>query len=265
MILIIQKKLKKSEETPPSRVFTGEWLVLVRKLSFLIVILIIWGIEIRCVTGATTAGWGDIVNVEYSLYLDAQHTDPPEDSGTLDNVYLGASVPQNVADQFPQANAGYLEKFKEGIVGTELNQEKSFVVDAADGYPIGHQSGLGGKDLYFVVKLLAIIYDASEQTTTTTTTTTVQASSPDLLRDFGGIIIIGGGVVLIGGIFTLWSYVSSRRMKSVFTEEKLSSNVREQILKKEKSQLKELRELTESFSGKEDTTEKTDVKFRRRR
>jgi hypothetical protein len=198
--------------------------VLQRKLSFLIIILIIWGIEINNVTAATTAGWGDIVNVEYSLYLDAQ----------------------------------------EGIVGAQVNQPTEFVILAKDAYSNDINHPLYNKDLYYIITLLEIIYDASAETTTTTTTTT-QASSPDPLQDFGGIIIIGGGVVLIGGIYTLWSYISSRRMKSVFTEEKLSSNVREQTLKKERSQLKELRELTESFSGSEDTAEKSDVKFRRRR
>jgi FKBP-type peptidyl-prolyl cis-trans isomerase 2 len=240
--------------------------VLQRKLSFLIIILIIWGIKINNVTAATTAGWGDIVNVEYSLYLDAQHTEPVENNidQTLEDVYLGPSVPQELQEQFPQANAGYLDKFKEGIVGAQVNQPTEFVILAKDAYSNDINHPLYNKDLYYIITLLEIIYDASAETTTTTTTTT-QVSSPDPLQDFGGIIIIGGGVVLIGGIYTLWSYVSSRRMKSVFTEEKLSSNVREQTLKKERSQLKELRELTESFSGSEDTAEKSDVKFRRRR
>jgi FKBP-type peptidyl-prolyl cis-trans isomerase 2 len=237
-----------------------------RKLSFLIIILIIWGIEINNVTAATTAGWGDIVNVEYSLYLDAQHTDPVENNVNqiLEDVYLGPSIPQELQEQFPDAKATYLDKFKEGIVGAQVNQPKEFVILAEDAYSNDINHPLYNKDLYYIITLLEITYDASAVTTTTTTTTT-QASSPDPLQDFGGIIIIGGGVVLIGGIYTLWSYVSSRRMKSVFAEEKSSSNVREQTLKKERSQLKELRELTESFSDSKDTTEKSDVKFRRRR
>ncbi|MFX0174171.1 MAG: hypothetical protein ACFE9L_20005 [Candidatus Hodarchaeota archaeon] len=237
-----------------------------RNLGFLIIILSFVGMNINNVVGATTADWGDIVNVRYSLYLDAQHTEDVE--GNI-NQFLGylylnqsESVPLELLEQYPQASSLYLDRFKEEIVGTKINIPKEFVILAKDGYDqINHE--LFGKDLYYIVTLLEIVYDASPETSLTTTTTT-QNNPLNLLEEFGALIAIGGGLIFVGGIYTLWSIRSTQRRKLI-AQERLSSTVREQTIKKERSQLKELRELTESFSSSEDTPQKSEVKFRRRR
>ncbi|MFX0150245.1 MAG: hypothetical protein ACFFAJ_05655 [Candidatus Hodarchaeota archaeon] len=223
--------------------------------------------NINHVVGATTAGWGDIVNVRYSLYLDAQHTEDVEGNinQVLGYIYLGQgpSVPSELLEQYPQAKATYLEKFKEGIVGTQINKPKEFIILAKDAYPDEITHPLFGKDLYYIVTLLEIVYDASPETGLTATTTT-QNNPLNPLEEFGALIAIGGGLIFVGGIYTLWSIRSTQRRKLI-TQERLSSTVREQTIKKERSQLKELRELTESFSSSEDTPKKSEVKFRRRR
>jgi hypothetical protein len=78
-------------------------------------------------------------------------------------------------------------------------------------------------------------------------------------------LLIGGSVVVAGGGLAVWYIYSSRTQKAAFSEEKMSSQVRAKSIQKDKQQLKELRELTESFTSSEDTPKEKEVKFRRRR
>ena len=77
--------------------------------------------------------------------------------GTIDNVYLGigSTVPQSVLNQYPNANAGFLELWKTNMVGLSVNKLKSFIIPADQGYTTpGAQ--LYGKDLFFQTTILLI-------------------------------------------------------------------------------------------------------------
>jgi len=216
-------------------------------------------------TAASTANWGDVVNVYYELYLDSAYSNLKE-QGPISNVYLGPgyAVPSYVLEVVPDANAGFLEKFKEGIVGATVNQPKAFKINAADGYANDPTHELYGADLYFRITVTEIVYDASANTTTTTSTTSTTSSKP-LIGGVDTLVILGGGALVLLGGFGYWSYRSSRSMRSAMTGERSSSFSRQERITKEKDQLKELRELTDSMRSSEELSEEKEVKFRRRR
>jgi hypothetical protein len=55
-------------------------------------------------------------------------------------------------------------------------------------------------------------------------------------------------------------------MQSIVSKESLSSTMREQTIRKERTTLKEIKELTESHMEKPDSSQdQSEVKFRRRR
>ncbi|MFX0204485.1 MAG: hypothetical protein ACFFDT_00755 [Candidatus Hodarchaeota archaeon] len=126
-----------------------------------------------------TADWGDVVNVNSSLWLDVNHTiEVPGNIGlVLDYVYLRRSqteqVPPEVYQALPMSAAEklslvYLQAFTDEIIGMHVNEEKSFMIAAAEAY--------GDKDLFYNVTLLAIVYDSSA-TTRTSDITSVSTSS----------------------------------------------------------------------------------------
>ncbi|MFW9777255.1 MAG: hypothetical protein ACFFE8_00295 [Candidatus Heimdallarchaeota archaeon] len=227
------------------------------------IIIIICGLSISAslIDAALTADWGDVVNVNYSLYLDAAHEEgfPNNVNENLFNVYLsgGGSPPPRIVDTYPGAENRYLDQFTAAIIGMEVNEEKSFVVNHTD-----HNYGaeLEGKDLYYVVKLLAIVYDSSEITSTTAN------ENPSQTPDFGFLIAAGVGLsILVGGLL-LRGYRTSQKMESVMSDRPLRAKKQDIVLKKERSQLQELRELTETISDpQEKPPDKEPVKFRRRR
>ncbi|UCE14806.1 MAG: hypothetical protein JSV04_06390, partial [Candidatus Heimdallarchaeota archaeon] len=100
----------------------------------IIVILSLFTLKIDSVEAAETAYWGDIVNVRYSLYLDAAHQEPV--SGNIDQtinyIYLGTgmNVPPELLELYPEAKAGYLEGFKAGIVGMGVQKTKEVKINA---------------------------------------------------------------------------------------------------------------------------------------
>lgn len=119
-----------------------------------------------------TADWGDVVNVNFSLWLDAEHT--IESTGNMGinlyYVYLRRSqteqVPSEVYQALPADSADallqvYLHAFIDEIIGMQIKEEKSFMIAAADAY--------GDEDLFYSVTLLAILYDASATTVSKTT------------------------------------------------------------------------------------------------
>ena len=79
------------------------------------------------------------------------------------NIYLGSgtTVPQAVLNYDSLANASILEDWKSNMIGMYLNQFKSFIIPAAQGYTSGN---LTGKDLFFEVRILAIVLGNSPTT-----------------------------------------------------------------------------------------------------
>ncbi len=126
-----------------------------------------------------TADWGDVVDVKYSLWYDAAHTqEAPGNIGvTLTYIYLsyGSTVPSEVSSLYPEANPNYLQAFKEAVIGLEENEEKDFVITKEE-LPTGYSE----YDLYYHIELVKLWYDANAEsstsiTTTTSTTTTTTA------------------------------------------------------------------------------------------
>ncbi len=214
------------------------------------------------INAATIADWGDVVDVHYKRYETADYSTPPVEDQPINSVYLttGSTVPANILALFPDANAGLVLTFKEGIVGATVNVEKQFTAVNAYG---------DGVDLYFRVTVLEILYDASggdSETTTTSTTTTTTTNNP--FDDVGNIIIFGGGGTIIAGGLLSWAIVSSRRRGRALSSESSSASRRERSIKESKTKLKELRELAESRisdGSKTESEDSTDIKFRRRR
>lgn len=239
------------------------------RVVLLTIFLSLWTFNLDSAAAAVTASWGDVVDVNYSLWLDEDHT--IEKPGSISNtnvdlhyIYLRRSqnelVPSKVLESFPESaaqelNISYLQNFIDAIIGMQVEQEKDFMITAEEAY--------GEEDLYYDIKLLEILYDASEETPSETTTTTT--SSTDPFQDLTNLLLIGGSVIILGGGFVLWRLHISRTYKSALSEEKMSSVVRAKTIQKDKDQIKELRKLTESVTESEDTSERTEVKFRPRR
>jgi FKBP-type peptidyl-prolyl cis-trans isomerase 2 len=240
------------------------------RLILLSIFFSLWAFNLDFAIAAEPTNWGDVVDVNYSLWLDEEHT--IEKTGNinvdLNYIYLRKtqteSVPEEVSKSLPESAANglqqtYLQAFINEIVGMKVNEIKNFMIAAEDAY--------GDEDLYYRIKLLVIHYDASEQTTEESNTseqTTEERNFSDPLNDFY-LLLISGSVIIGGGGFALWYLHSSRTHKSALSEEKMSSTVRAKSIQKDKDKIKELRELTESITGSEDTAKKEEVKFRPRR
>lgn len=226
-------------------------------LSFLFGLL---ALNLSYVFAAETADYGDVIDVNYSLWLDEEHT--IEKQGNIDinlrYIYLRRTqteqVPTKVYKALPPDSDEellqvYLQAFIDAIIGMEVDEIKDFKIAAEDAY--------GDEDLYYRIKLLALLYDASEQVVE-------EENATDPFRDFYPLLI-GGSVVVAGGGIAVWYVYSSQTHKAALSEEKMSSQVRAKYIQKDKQQIKELRELTESFASSEETGKKEEVKFRRRR
>ncbi len=231
----------------------------VAKTIIFVFLLIFWANTAEPANAAITADWGDVVDVHYFRYTNADYTGIAEDNN-IEYIYLseGSSVPPDVAALFPQASAGYFGGFKEGIVGLRVDESRKFSAVES------------GTTYYFEVTLLQIRYDAvvegstSEDDTETTTTT----ANKDPLGDLGTLVLFGGGGVIIAGGLLSWAVVSSRRRGKALSSESSSVSRRERSIKESKTKLKELRELAESRGSElkeEESTESKDIKFRRRR
>ncbi|MFX0014163.1 MAG: hypothetical protein ACFFB2_06710 [Promethearchaeota archaeon] len=231
------------------------------QLVLLSIIISFWALSIGFVWAADPADWGDVIDVNYSLWLDEEHTieKPGNIDVVLSYVYLrrnqNEKVPRDVYVALPAEVAAdlqnvYLQSFIDAIIGMNVGENKDFMIPAEDAY--------GDEDLYYRIRLLKIHYDASEQPTETPS-----ASDPN--RDMTYALLIVGGIIIGGGGFIVWSVRSSRTYKSALSEKTKSSAVREKTIQKEKDQIKELRKLTESVSKAEDTATKPDIKLRRRR
>ncbi|MHA2096409.1 MAG: hypothetical protein ACW98F_17460, partial [Candidatus Hodarchaeales archaeon] len=140
-------------------------------------ILLIWitvylTLSPQPVNAEVTADWGDIVDVYYLRFSNSNYTEIAEENN-LFYVYLSptSTVPTHLRTLFPEASAGYIQSFKEGIVGLSVNEERQFTSIN----PYGD-----GKDFYFQVKLLKIHYDASENVETPT----VLVATLDLIGNY---------------------------------------------------------------------------------
>ncbi|MHA1969598.1 MAG: hypothetical protein ACW964_17595 [Candidatus Hodarchaeales archaeon] len=219
-----------------------------QKFIFIILLFTILTFNLENVTGAVTASWGDVVDVKYSLWEDAAHT-----------IEVQGNIGVTLTYIYPEANPNYLQAFKEAVIGMAENGEKEFMIAKEDAY--------GDRDLYYHVELIKIWYDASlgsapEESTTSTTRT----NTPAPFQDFNAIFAIGAGLTVVVGGFLIWNFRASRNMQSIVSKESLSSTMREQTIKKERTALKEIKELTESHMEKPDLSQdQSEVKFRRRR
>ena len=228
------------------------------KIAIILVLLSFWGITTTSTSAAVTADWGDVVDITYQRYDSAQYIDPPAENNPIYYVYIttGQDVPGNILALFPDANAGLILGFKEGIIGLAENQVTEFQTE--DVYD-------GEGYLYFRITLDKIWYDASggEASDPTSTTTTTRRNPTGL----DTLTIIGGGLGIITISVLFWGFSNQRRRQKVLGQDSTSDVRREKSIKHKKTQLKELRELAESHSSDIDTKEpsKTDVKFRRRR
>lgn len=231
------------------------------RIILLQILFSLWVINLSLVIAAEPAEYGDVVDVNYSLWLDEEHT--IEKTGNINKnlfyIYLRRTqtepVPTEVSQAFPpdtyeQLQQVYLQKFIDAIIGMEVNEIKDFMIAAEDAY--------GDEDLYYRITLLALSYDASGEEVTEEKDTT------DPFKDFYPLLI-SGSVIIAGAGIGIWYVHSSRVQRSALSEEKTSSVARAKLIQKDKDKIKELRELTESFTGSEDTVKKEEVKFRPRR
>ncbi|MHA2053743.1 MAG: hypothetical protein ACW99F_09105 [Candidatus Hodarchaeales archaeon] len=170
------------------------------KIGILIILIGLWSFTTNNGSAADPTGWGDIVDVNYSLWRDAAHTieEPGNIDVDLNYIYLsrGSTVPQGLQTAFPEASAAYITKFKEAIIGMAVGDQKDFKIDSADAYNDG--------DLYYRLFLLRIHYDAS--------------SYREELSGFDMFLIFGGGsVVVVAGVL-LWRNSTSKRRKQGETQ-----------------------------------------------
>ncbi len=242
--------------------------MLQRKFVLLTIFLSLWTFKLNPIIAADPADWGDVVDVNYSLWLDEQHTIPKEGNIDVDLQYIylrrdpNEAVPSEVLAAFPQSVAQnlqqpYIQGFTNAIIGMRINQEKNFMIAAED-------HDLSDEDFYYHIKLLTILYDVSEHAATTTTTTTTIPGSSTPYQGLTELLIFGGAAVVLGGGFILWRYRISRTYKSLAREE-IKSVKQAKTFQKEKDHLRELRKLTESVADSDATPEKSEVKFRPRR
>ena len=231
------------------------------RLILLPILFSLWVLTFSLVIAAEPAGYGDVVDVNYSLWLDEEHT--IEKLGNINKnlryIYLRRTqtepIPTEVSQAFPpdtyeQLQQVYLQKFIDAIIGMEVNEIKDFMIAAEDAY--------GDEDLYYRITLLTLRYDASGEEVTEEKDTT------DPFKDFYPLLI--SGTVIVAGVgIGIWYVHLSRVQRSALSEEKTSSGARAKLIQKDKDKIKELRELTESFTVSEDTVKKEEVKFRPRR
>ncbi|UCG03049.1 MAG: FKBP-type peptidyl-prolyl cis-trans isomerase [Candidatus Heimdallarchaeota archaeon] len=230
------------------------------RLILLSIFFSLWAFNLGFVIAVEPADYGDVVDVNYSLWLDEGHTIEKEGNinVNLRYIYLRRSqtepVPTKVYRALPAApnedlQQVYLQAFIDAVIGMEVDETKNFMIAAKDAY--------GNEDLYYYIKILALLYDASAQDTE-------EKETSDPFKDFYPLLI-GGSVIVAGGGLAVWYVYSSRTHKSALSEEKMSSAVRAKSIQRDKDKIKELRELTEAMIGSAETAKKEEVKFRRRR
>lgn len=231
------------------------------RLILLSILFNLWTFSLGFVIAAEPADYGDVVDVNYSLWLNEEHTIEKEGNINVNLRYIylrrtqTENVPTKVYQAFPPDSQNklqqpYLQAFIDAIIGMEVDETKDFMIPAEDAY--------GDEDLYYRIKILALLYDASAQAAEE------KDNNTDPFKDFYPLLI-GGSVVVAGGGFAVWFVYSSRTQRSALSEKKTSSAARAISIQKDKEKIKELRELTESISGSEDTIKKEEVKFRPRR
>lgn len=234
------------------------------KVILVIVIINIGVTSIQSGRAAIIADWGDVVDVNYSLWTDAAHTQPV--TGNIDKVlpYIclvkGQTVPPEVLALFPDATSSLLENFKEELIGLELNKDKDFIIPSTE-HP--YPGELQGKNLYYRVRLIKMWYDASGGEGQTTT----RNNRDNPLESFDSLIIMGGGIVIFVAALLYYGSTTQKRKEKSLGQESTSTSLRARSIKQKKTQLKELRELAEQRGTIEviDEEKTSDVKFRRRR
>lgn len=235
--------------------------------SLYILLLLIFNLAIISVNAETNvADWNELVNVRYSLYLDAEHTEPVQGNidNQIDHIYLSlsGSVPPNLLEYYPDASNSYLSAWIRNIVGMSVGETNNFVVPAEEGYPEGHSSGLGGKPLYFSIYLLQIVFEVAD--TSDTNPTSENPSNRDFFdsETMGAIFIF----LALFGIVT-YSGISINRNKR---QKKITNITQDEIkktnIKKRKKRIQELKNATDVFENKinqDDAKKEVYIKKRR--
>ena len=244
---------------------SGDQTVNLRKLVLLGIFLGILGITPYSSNAVIVSTWGDVVTVKYTLSVDGAPY-PGNIDQVLDPIYLssGGTTPPELEAQFPGVAATYLLGFKQGLIGLQEHEKRSFLIYADDAYSADPSHALYGKDLYYDIELLEILYDADVKEVSITPSSATTSTQP-LPPDYSGMLLLGGGVVIIGGGFVAWGIRSTQMERNALSKSRTSTSVREKNIQKDKQQIKELRELTESISGADEPLEQTEIKFRRRR
>ena len=199
----------------------------------------------------------------------------------LNNVYLGqgSTVPSTILQQYPNAQAGFLEAWKTAMVNMYLNEFKSFVIPSDQGYTTPG-SQLYGKDLFFEITLKAILNDTGNHTTTrnsvvnviyslytdcqdpssTTTSTSAVVGPKASPPDYAPYIVVGGlaGVAIIGAV----GYFAYNNRTTNLSTDKIITKTR----KKETQSIQSLKEsLSSNAEKKSSSVSKKSSSARRRR
>ena len=126
----------------------------------------------------------------------------------LKYIYLSKNetVPEEIRNLYPEANSGYLLKFKEALIGLAENEEKNFTIKSEDAY--------GEGDLHFYVKMLSIIYHEAEDDYPT--------------ADFWGIeknMVFRGNITINGTVHTNSDIKESSATLKISTETFFEANL----------------------------------------
>lgn len=204
--------------------------------------------------------------------IPQENIDLFEATGSGYYVYISSSeyIPVHVLIAVSEASTQFLDKFRTELVGAELNVEKWFIVDKEDAYT-NSSHALYNMDLYYEVTVTQILYDASEHVSESDPTNSTSTRRNPIVFPFQDdtvVLAIGAGVALSVGGYVLWNFRSRRMMKSLTSQQDPSTSMREKVIKKDRSAIKELRELTDSYSTSEGvppSSGQSEVKFRRRK
>lgn len=168
-----------------------------------------------------TVEYGDLVNVRYWLYLNADYSGSAYDNGTINYVYVsqGTTVPDSIKQRYPDAAATYLEDFKTNLVGMKEGETKRFMIPAERGYNDPRYGELYNKDLFFQVTLLKIVYKGSSGGNGG------GSGSQDFFEQNRTLILLGavGTAGLAGvGIYN-WRVISKRQQYERASDEEATS------------------------------------------
>ncbi len=209
----------------------------------LITMLIATSSSLSSTTAATTVDYGDVVKVQYWLYLNSDYSGEPRDSGILDYVYVsqGTTVPSDVQQKYPDASASYLEDFKTNLVGMKEGETKRFVIPAERGYTNPQAGDLYNKDLYFQVTLLKIVYKAPSSDGGGSSN-----SGQDFFQQNSTLLLLAAGLLIAVIGVGVYNFRSTRQRRKYEAESTKDTSIQAMHKSYDKS-LQSLKELSTSL------------------